>query len=263
MAQAREYLWQADPLVWAGSAPILFPIVGRLRNDTYEYAGQHYQMPQHGIVRRRDFRMRESTDNSLTLAFESDAESRESFPFDFELTVTFRLMQSRLTVGYTVVNTGSSPMPFTIGSHPAFALHPESTDISDYQVVFSRPETLDRYQLDGTLIGANVQRNYLDNATTIDLHPSIFDNDALIFKQIKSDQVSLCSRRLGKLVTVDTGGAPHLGIWAKPGAPYVCIEPWHGYSDHVGSTGRLQDKLSMKWLDPRYSFDAGYAITLA
>ncbi|MGC1443285.1 MAG: hypothetical protein WA888_21975, partial [Burkholderiaceae bacterium] len=234
-----------------------------LKNDRYEHDGRLYAMGGHGIVRRRDFQLRGSAGDSVCLGFSSDEQSRVEYPFDFDLTVTFRLFDARLVIEYCVQNTGRETMPFTIGSHPAFALRDDARGIEDYQIEFSNPETLDLYQLDGTLVGEKTVTNYLMNGRVIDLVPGIFDNDALIFRNISSSMISLVNRKFGREVTVDTGGAPHLGIWSKPGGRFVCIEPWHGHSDHINATGRLSDKPDMKRLDPGYSFDAGYSITVA
>lgn len=258
----RELVWQRDPRFWAGSAPVLFPIVGRLKNDAYEFEGRQYSMGGHGIVRRQVSQIVRHEPAELELCFSENEDTLSAFPFRFELHVTFRLQGARLLIDYCVQNKDDRAMPFAIGSHPAFALRKDSR-FSDYSVEFSEPETLDLYRLDGTLIGTSVRSGFLSNTKLLPLRDDMFDNDALIFKHIRSNAVTLIENKKNqRLVTVDTGGAPHLGIWSKPGADFLCIEPWHGYSDSVNASGRLQDKLAMKWLDPGYSFDAGYGISI-
>ncbi len=257
----RELIWQRDPAYWSGSAPVLFPIVGRLKEDRYELDGKHYEMGGHGIVRKRVFNVLRHEPAELELRFRADDQSLQSYPFQFDLHVTFRLQGARLLVDYCVHNKDTRLMPFTIGSHPAFALRAGSA-FSEYSIEFSEPETLDLYRLDGTLIGTAVQRNFLQARRALALRNDMFDNDALIFKNIRSQNISIINNSTSeRLVTVDTRGAPHLGIWSKPNASYLCIEPWHGHSDEVTATGNLRDKPNMKWLDPAYTYDAGYGIS--
>jgi galactose mutarotase-like enzyme len=261
-ATSRELIWQADPAFWAGSAPVLFPIVGRLKNDAYEFEGRQFAMGGHGIVRKRAFKVLRHEPAELEFCFSETEETLLEYPFRFELHVTFRLQGARLLIDYCVKNNDDRPMPFSIGSHPAFALRKDS-NFSEYSIEFSEPETLDLYRLDGTLISQSVQSRYLNNARFLVLQDDMFETDALIFKHIRSDAITLVDNKTNQpVITVDTGGAPHLGIWSKPNADFLCIEPWHGYSDSVNASGRLQDKLAMKWLDPGYSFDAGYGISV-
>jgi galactose mutarotase-like enzyme len=258
----REFMWGADPVVWAGTAPVLFPIIGRLRNDEYELRGQRYAMGSHGIVRRRDFSRRRSAAAQLVLGTSSDATTRANYPFEFDLEVKFSLEGPRLTVAYCVRNTGTVLMPFSLGSHPAFSLHADAPGVEAYSVEFDQPQTLDLYRLDGPLLGDTVVSNYMDNATKVPLSVNIFDADALIFKGVTAKTISLVRDGYGPEVTVSTGGAPHLGIWAKPAARFVCIEPWYGYADSVHATGRLNDKPGMMWLSPEAEFQAQYSVTV-
>lgn len=261
VATNRELIWQRDPAFWTGSAPVLFPIVGRLKHDCYEFEGRHFSMGGHGIVRQQRFDVVRHEPAELELCISQNAKTLEAYPFRFDLHVTFRLQGARLQIDYCVQNKDDRPMPFTIGSHPAFALR-DGSQFSDYSIEFSEPETLDLYRLDGTLIGTSVQSRFLNNTKILALRDDMFDNDALIFKHIRSNVIAVIDNNdRQRLVTVDTGSAPHLGIWSKPGAGFLCIEPWHGYSDSVNASGRLQDKLAMKWLDPGYSYDAGYGIS--
>lgn len=245
-----ERLWQGDANIWSGRAPILFPIVGALKNSRYEFAGQQFELPRHGLARKATFQVVDSGTSALQLSLASNKATREVYPWDFLLKVSYELQLNCLQVAYQVVNQSNSPMRFTIGSHPAFSL-PEP--ISRYHIRFSRAEALQRYPLtsDGLLHDAG--HPYPLDDQRIDLTQSLFNDDALVFKNIQSTHISLCDSD-GELIKVSTGGAPHLGLWSKPAAPFVCIEPWLGYSDNVSSSGHWIDKPSMTTLMPAAEF---------
>lgn len=253
-----ERLWQGDPTVWAGRAPILFPIVGALKNNQYLYQGKSYTLPRHGIARHAEFACIEHTTDRVTLRLTADADSLSVYPWQFELTVSFSMQQTKLLVQYAVTNQDTKPMFFTIGSHPAFAL---DRPPSEYYIEFSEAETLQRFPLttDGLLTSGV---DYLQDCDRLGLSDTLFDDDALIFKNIQSRSISLYHQDT-PIVTVDTGGAPHLGLWAKPAARFVCIEPWFGFSDDADSpTGTLEDKPEMKQLATGELFNYEWNISL-
>ncbi len=255
--QGEETLWQGDPAVWSGRAPVLFPIVGALKNNQYTHEGKSFTLARHGFARKARFCCAEQTADSVTLKLQADSESLSVYPWQFELTIRFSMRQSTLIVGYTVANQDTTPMLFTIGSHPAFALQHAP---SEYAIHFSKAETLKHHPLtaDG-LLKPGV--NYLQNSDRLPLSESLFDDDALIFKNIQSDTVSLFHQDK-PLITVDTGGAPHLGIWAKPAARFVCIEPWFGFSDSEDGGGAIADKPEMKSLRAGDLFSYEWSISL-
>ena len=262
----REFLWQGDPNIWAGRAPILFPIVGTLKNNQMRYRGKQYQLNRHGFARTSVFEKIETDSASaaqLSLQLTENADTLQQYPWKFELQVHFHLNSDGIEIGYEVINRDTDTMLFTIGSHPAFRL-PVDNDLSlsDYDVHFNKTESLTRLLLndDGLLTDAGEECPAHNNAITLDEH--LFDRDALIFKNIQSDKITLRCRQQPRL-TVDTGGAPHLGLWAKPGAPYVCIEPWFGTSDSVESDGEFANKPDLKTLAPGDTFNHTIGITLA
>lgn len=257
----RELVWQADPEVWPASAPILFPVVGRLANDETKIDGKTYSIPKHGLLRQSEARLVEQGSNYAALAFFSDEETLAHYPFAFEFRVEFRLVEDRLEVRYTIRNSGADEMLFTVGSHPAFALDLEKHTLDDYYIEFGESETLDRYGLvDG--LAARKQDNYLVNASRIPLSETIFNADALIFDSIKSRRIRLGNRHETACLEVDTGGAPHLGIWSKPGAAFVCIEPWYSYDDAADSAGVFSDKPGIMRLPSGETFETGYSVNV-
>lgn len=256
----EEFIWQRDPAYWTESAPILFPIVGGLKNGTYQYEGKTYSMPKHGIVRHADFSVSEQTRSACTLTIESDQDSLLSYPFRFRLDISFELTQQGIRVNYRIKNTDNKRMPTGLGYHPAFAIDVEHYRHTDYEVVFSQPETQDLYGLKEDGLLGLVQPNYLVAEDTIQLTEHIFDHDALVFKNIDSRQLTLRRRASNWKVVMFTSGAPHLGIWAKPGAPYVCLEPWYTYQDSAQVSGDIFEKPGMFVLAPGEVFASFYEI---
>lgn len=263
----QEYLWQGDTAVWSGRAPILFPIVGTLAKDRMRYLGKTYQMQRHGIVRKAAFTCIDQTDSRLSMGLRSDAHSLKVYPWDFELIVHFSLNTNTLSITYEVMNHDTDTMIFTIGSHPAFKLpeldsNSNALSINDYDIHFDRRETLHRVLLDDNGLLSTTSNAFELEDSVVKLSDTIFAQDALVFKNIESKKLALRCKQQSRLV-VDTGGAPHLGIWAKPGARFVCIEPWFGTSDYSDSDGNFENKPDMLSLQPNKTFNHTISIAIA
>ncbi len=261
LGTGEELIWQRDPDVWAGSAPILFPMVGILNGGVARFGGAEYPLPKHGVVRTEHFEVAEQSDASVCLRFQSLEKTARVFPFPFTFEAAFQCLDDGLTVIHRVINTGDDVMPFSIGAHPAIALDLEQYAIDDYYIEFNRPETLDRHMINAAGLCAAVQPNYLDGARRIDLSAALFNDDALIFSDIASDVVSVCRKHSDWRVALDTGGAPDLGLWSKPGGQaYVCIEPWYGFNDFEGFAGEFADRKNTQFLKPGESFEQRYRL---
>ena len=261
LADNTEYIWQADPKVWARHSPLLFPIIGRLAGGRCRIGEKEYNTPMHGFAKNSLFQLVTKETGLLVFQLEDNEETREVYPYKFTLRVEYRLTANRLGVGYKVRNENDTNMYFSIGGHPAFVCPIESGfSYKDYYLQFNKLETADRWYLEDGAIGRN--ERFLDNENTIRLTDDLFDDDALIFKGLKSDSVTLKSDRGSKSVTVDFPGFTHLGIWSKGrGAAYVCIEPWFGLDDPVGFDGEIKDKEGILALKPGETFTSEYAIT--
>ena len=257
----REIMWEADPAIWGGSAPILFPTVGSLRDGCTTIDGTVYEIPKHGVVRTRDAELIELEKNRACFAFTSNEETLRLYPFPFRLEVEFLLEDQELNVHYRVTHTGPRDMLFSIGSHPAFALDLKNAALHDYCIEFNQPESLDLYGLAQGLL-AKKQDHYLVDATQIQLSETLFSDDALIFKHIKSDLLRLKSKTETRHLEFKTHGAPHLGLWAKPGAPYVCIEPWFSFDDQPDCDGIFENKPGIITLPANELFSTGYSVRL-
>lgn len=256
----EEYIWEADPAIWGSSAPVLFPIIGGLKGGIYYYNGSAYALPRHGLARHASFALSFASPSEKRFLLRADSETNKSYPFAFELEVGFKLEAKRLNVAYCVKNTGDHTMIYGLGSHPAFALPLQGSSLSDYWIEFDQPETLDLYYLENDLLAEKPLEKFLDSETSLPLSESIFDRDALIFKNIRSQTLSITHRTHGTRLRVDRGNHPHLGIWAKPAAPYVCIEPWHSYVDTADHDQDLTHKPSMLRLAPGKLFRSNYTI---
>jgi galactose mutarotase-like enzyme len=269
MIEDRDLLWCGDEKIWSGTAPILFPIVGALRGNRYRYGGRTYEMAKHGFARQSIFAVTETRPDRVTLTLESGGRFRESFPFDFRLTVTFALeANGALSCTYGIGNPGETSLPCTIGSHPGFRIPFDGGtgttlgSYEDYLIRFERVENLQRYSLEGGLLSEEPTHDY-GTADCLQLNRRIFDDDALIFQNLKSSRVALEHRGSGRRITVETGGAPHLGLWAKPGASYVCIEPWFSVDDKASADYDLTDKPGILSIAPGESFTTGYRLAMS
>lgn len=247
----REILWQGDPAIWEGRSPLLFPIVGRLKDDKLKYNGREYILQKHGFGQILDYKPVENAGNKAVFLLESDADTKKSYPFDFALTVTYTLDGPVLTVAYEVRNTGTGKMYFSIGGHPAFICR-----MGD-KLVFEQAETAPRLMMNQDSYIWE-KRPFLQNSREITVTETLFEEDALIFENLRSRQITLQTE--GYDVRVVYGDAPNLGIWAKPGAPYVCIEPWYGTDDAIDADCTFDQKQGIVCLGEKEAFH--YAFTI-
>lgn len=258
--RGQEYLWQGDERYWSGRAPILFPIVGALKSGRMSYDGNQYAMPRHGLARHSDFELLSRSEDTLTLVLRADTSSLQVYPWNFELQVTFTLNDNGLDIQYDVQNNDSDNMLFTIGSHPAFALHIDApSDLEDYTVHIDQKEPLKRYKLDEDGLLEKEHQIFVAENNIIQLNQTVFNEDALVFRDVNANTIRL--QHHGQTVlTVDTGKAPHLGIWSKPGAAFVCIEPWLGTSDFEDSNGCFENKEDLQSLSAGQTFSHKIAV---
>lgn len=260
----KEYVWNAKPEVWSSHAPNLFPVIGCLKEDGFLYKEQEYKCPKHGFVRNnKNLSLVEKTEDSLSFRLKYDEESLKIYPFKFEFKIKYILVGNKLHVEHEILNHGDEEMLFSLGGHPGFNC-PMNDDESykDYYLEFNEAETTQswRVQKDG-LIGSETIPVF-DEPKVINLHPQLFDNDALIFKNLNSSRVSLKSRKSEQILSMCFKDFPYLGIWAKPNANYVCIEPWIGIADSFDSDRNFETKEGLISLPAKESFMATYSIEI-
>lgn len=259
------FMWHADPEVWGGYAPNLFPIIGALKNDSYTHKNISYKMQKHGFVRNnKAITLHKQTNNSLTFKLVSDDDLYKIYPFKFAFYITYILQYNCVTVLYEVKNCDTKTMYFSVGGHPAFKCPVyENENYNDYSLVFEHKENSETHLINlDTGLQTSETAAIFSNSNTIPLHYNLFNKDALIFKDLKSKKVSLQSKTHGDILTVKYDDYPYLGIWAKPNADYVCIEPWLGIADSEDSSQNLVEKEGIIALEPNSDFKSQYSITV-
>lgn len=260
----QEYLWQGDPQFWTGQAPVLFPIIGALKDGKTSHEGKSYPLPKHGFVRNSDqAKLIQHLPDTLTLRLDSSTETLEVYPFRFALEVTFRVSGKTLEISHRMYNLDNKSLYYSIGGHPAFncpLLPGESWE--EYRVEFPQEERDNTWMITPEGLIGEKGDMILDNSKEIPLHAHIFDRDALIFKALKSREVSLTHRNRGPIVRLEFGDFDYLGIWAKPGAPFICLEPWLGIADSADHRGLLAEKEGIRMLDPGASETKKFSIEI-
>ena len=239
-----EFIWGGNTDIWYGQSPILFPIIGRLLDDKYRLNGTEYTMPKHGIVRKKPFKLIEKTDNSLKFIQSDDEESLQSYPYHFDLIVEFKITDNGLSVTHTVVNKNDCTMYYSFGAHPAF-----NCEIGDY-LEFSENEHLLTEQIDHESILIEEKFPVDLDGKKLVITENLFDDDALILSDYKSKAISLKSNNHSRVVKFNFE-SPFLGIWAKPGAPYVCLEPWWGVNDNYDKKDDFSQKRGIMSLEAK------------
>lgn len=259
-----EYIWQADPAYWKRHAPVLFPIVGALKNGNYTYNGRTYQLPPHGFARDMVFEVIEQKADAVTFRLQSTAETKEMYPFDFELVIGYALGGDGLTVDYQVKNPASEEMYFSIGGHPAFNVPlDDELDFTDYYLDPSPMKSRINLSLKEGLIDLD-QRTLGQTNTTIALNHELFKNDALIYETKGLNSFTIRSDKSPHLVSVSFKNFPYVGFWSTypQESPFVCIEPWAGLADTFDTSGKLTEKLGMQKLAAHDMFHTKYAIVI-
>jgi galactose mutarotase-like enzyme len=243
-----EYIWQANPDFWGKHSPVLFPIVGSLKNDKYFFDGETYALPRHGFARDKVFDAHQINDTEVVFTLEEDEVTLKAYPFTFRLQLKYRLDENGLSCTYLVHNPSETTLWFSVGGHPAFnvPLTPDTT-YDDYYLVFNEVEPLKRWHLQDGLISNETSVLETTNGT-LNLRPSLFYSDAIVLKNLKSTQVSLGCHKHVHGVHFDFSGFPYLGIWAAKDAPFICIEPWCGHADTVGHNQQLTEKPGIEML---------------
>jgi galactose mutarotase-like enzyme len=258
-----EYIWQANPKYWNRHSPILFPIVGRLKDDSYIYQNQKYNMTQHGFARDKEFEVVKNEIDFIEFRLCSDEKTLEIYPFSFELFLSYKLEKNSLVIAYKVINKSLDKMLFSIGAHPAFNWPlKEDEKKEDYFLEFEDIKQTKRHFLnDKGLVYKSEDLKIIDNK--IALNEELFKNDALVFNDLNIKNLTLKNIKNDNFIKVDFDNFPYLGIWSKPsGAPFLCIEPWFGVADVENSTQNLKDKKAMITLQKDEKFSCFYRIKI-
>lgn len=262
-ADALEYMWGGDPAFWGKHSPVLFPIVGTLKGNTYFYQGKGYSLPRHGFAREQEFAVESQRADAVTFLLQSDEQTRAVFPFEFELRISYRLVSNKLSTTYQIRNPSTGPMYFSIGGHPAFRvpLIP-GTEYSDYYLEFDGVEDTPRWPISKDGLIETQPKPLLEDTAVLPLRKELFARDALVLKHPISAGVTLRSGRTDRRLRMDYPGFPFLGIWAAPNADFVCIEPWCGIADSVDSNQQLVEKEGINELEGGGVFQRTWTVSL-
>lgn len=249
----KEYIWQGNPDIWYGQAPVLFPVIGQLINDKYFYNGVEYTMPKHGLARKLPFNVKECEGARAVFSLESDENTLKSYPFDFEYLVTFELKGKSLVNTMTVINKTKGEMYFSVGAHPGF-----NCNVGDV-IEFEQAETLATERIDKENLIISEKFPFMENEKSFVITKEIFEPDALILSDIKSEKLRI---KGDNEVEFTFGKCPFLGIWAKPGAPYVCIEPWYGVNDGREVKKDISEKRGIEHLGEGETFEFAWTVEI-
>lgn len=246
-----QYMWNGNAAFWGKHSPVLFPIVGTLKNDTYFFDNRAYKLPRHGFARDMIFTGKMISSHEAVFTLKENEATLAVYPFPFVLKLHYRLVKNRLLCTYEVNNPGKADMYFSVGGHPAFALPlVKGTAYEDYYLMFSKPETLYRYKLVNGLTSNEKEPLQTvackpvteHGAIKMPLRPELFYEDALVLKHLENHYTTLASDKHAHGIHFDFTGFPYLGIWAAKDAPFVCIEPWCGITDQVAASQQLKEK---------------------
>ena len=260
--EGRDLMTNADPAFWTGHAPVLFPIVGRLNHDTLRIGDEHYVMRQHGFARRSHFAVTEHDGARASFRLTDSPDTHAVYPFPFVLEIGFAIERATLTMSARIANPGSAPLPASFGWHPAFAWPlPYGQGKRAHRMVFDQAESEGVAELDNGLIMPSLRPSPLQGGTTLHLDDALFELDALIWNPVRSGKVRYEGEG-GPAIEVAFPDTPQLGIWTKPGAAFVCIEPWHGIADPQGFEGDFREKPGVFEIAPGEDWHCAVSVML-
>ena len=258
-----EYLWQANEKFWAKKSPVLFPIVGGLKNNSYSYQNKTFNLSRHGFARENEFSILKITETSIQFLLENSEKTLLVFPFQFKFIIEYALQSSKLICNYLVENLSDDEMYFSVGAHPAFNVPlSDSTIFSDWILEFNQPETIGIFPLtaDGLLKAQPIP--FLQNSNQIKLTKDLFYKDALVFKHLQSNQLKLISNKSQHGIKMQFDGFPFFGIWSAKDADFICLEPWCGVADSENNTGEITQKEGINILKSNETFSRTWSIEL-
>lgn len=257
---ALEYIWQAKVDVWPRHTPVLFPIVGRLKGNSFNYSGKNYSLTQHGFARDKEFKSISQSEKQISLELISDAETKKIFPFDFRLTITYKLEDNLVICTYEVTNPSSQNLFYSIGAHPGFKIPIKGSEkFEDYKLKFDPTKEYQITILADGLLSEVKEELHLANGE-LNLNTALFDKDALVFENSQIDSISLISPS-GNGVELNCNDWPYFGIWSKKGcSEFVCLEPWYGITDNEHASGDLKTKKGIIELAGGKRFECNFSM---
>jgi galactose mutarotase-like enzyme len=249
-----NYMWKGDAAYWGKYSPVLFPIVGGLKNDTYYYNDKAYKLPRHGFARDKTFVAEKLSETEAVFTLTQDEQTLTVYPFAFVLILRYQLNNNSLSCTYEVYNPGNDDLLFSVGAHPAFAVPITSdTDYDNYYLQFNTTERLHRWKLQEGLLASSSQLLPTTN-NKLPLKAALFYEDAIVLKNLQSNCITLASNKHEHGFNFYFNGFDYFGIWAAKDAPFICLEPWCGIADSIKHNQQLTDKEGINELQPGESF---------
>ncbi len=257
-----EFLWSANPAYWAKVSPVLFPIVGSLKENTYSYKNQSYTLPRHGFARDMEFEVEKRNLQEVVFGLKDSETTRENYPFSFHLQLIYRLVGTSLSCTYKVHNPDPEEVLwFSVGGHPAFAVPlNRQGSYADYYLSFNADSSLRCYHLEGNLISDQTRDIFLEEGK-MPLNYSLFYEDALVFKALNSNEIRLMNHKNYNGINFQFTDFPYLALWAAKDADFLCIEPWCGIADRPGHNGQLTEKEGIVCLPPGDPWERTWKVT--
>jgi galactose mutarotase-like enzyme len=253
----KNYIWDVNTDFWNKTSPILFPIVGALKNGEYQYNNKTYQLPRHGFARDLEFEIISKNEDAVTFSLRYSDETLKVYPFQFELRISYILEEDKLLIKYDIINLSDEKMHYSIGAHPAFSIE---GNFEEYSLIFDEEKELETYKLDKDLFSGKTEKVLL-KGKELPLNYGLFAKDALVFKNSATQSLTLIKNNQ-PVLKVEFSEFPYLGIWTKENAPFLCIEPWLGIADNVDSTGNLTQKEGINTLDPKTEKSVSWTVEL-
>jgi galactose mutarotase-like enzyme len=259
---SKEYLWQADPKYWAKHSPVLFPIVGELKDGKYIFNNKEFHLPRHGFAREKVFDVEQFSERSVTFSLLSSQETLAVYPFRFIFQLKYEIKEESLFCRYLVKNINEGDMYFSVGGHPAFKMPLQNNlQYTDYLLYFDNDTLLNRYALQNGLTKNDTTQISLDN-NKLHLDTALFYNDAIVLKHINSKKIKLYTDKDPHGLNFRFEGFPYFGIWAPKDAPFVCLEPWCGIADNIHHNHLLENKEGINKIAAGESWQRTWSVEL-
>ena len=260
-----EYLWQGIPFWWKLYSPVLFPIIGKVKNFEYRYEGKTYFMPQHGFASRAKYKLIENKDNILAFELKNNKETEKVYPFKFSLINEYKIEKNSIIITHKVKNLDNKNIYFSLGVHPALKcpMYKEEDELNDYYLKFNKMENSSILEINKEDFLTGKEKKYFNNCDELNLSEEVFKDGTLIFKNLESDKITLKSRKHNRSVSLEFKDFPYLAIWAPDrNTNFVCIEPWFGHADYEDFTGEIKDKEGIIKLEKNKEFKCTYKIII-
>ena len=263
MGTGLEYMWSGDPAFWSKTSPLLFPIVGTLKDDKFFIDGNSHTLSRHGFARDSEFDVRQLSSDKAQFTLNSSEGSLKKYPFDFSLTITYSLLSNALNVVYSVENKSNRNMFFSLGAHPAFKVPLiNGTSYQDHYLEFNKIETAPRWPISDKGLIKEEPVPFLDHVKRINLNKELFYHDAVVLKHLNSNIISLKATTHSHGLDFHFDGFPFLGLWAARNADFVCIEPWCGIADSVNHDGDFSEKEGIEKIASNASWKRMWKVSL-